>query len=140
MATSAPDQAMPTTMPAPAFGDSQTGFALASGVVAALLHRERTGEGIVVDTSLLNTGMWAMQTAIVDRDPVGHRGDAAPAARERRSAGQLLPDEGRPVRPHVHGPAALLALVLRRCWSTASGRRIPGSPRTKRGRRTATTA
>jgi crotonobetainyl-CoA:carnitine CoA-transferase CaiB-like acyl-CoA transferase len=52
-------------MPAPAFGDSQTGFALASGVVAALYHRERTGEAVVVDTSLLNTGMWAMQVALV---------------------------------------------------------------------------
>jgi crotonobetainyl-CoA:carnitine CoA-transferase CaiB-like acyl-CoA transferase len=64
-ATSAPGQAMPTTMPSPAFGDSQTGFALASGVVAALLHRERTGQAMVVDTALLNTGMWTMQAAIV---------------------------------------------------------------------------
>jgi crotonobetainyl-CoA:carnitine CoA-transferase CaiB-like acyl-CoA transferase len=64
MATSAPDQPTPTTMPAPAFGDSLTGFALASGVVAALLNRERTGQGMVVDTALLATGMWAMQTAI----------------------------------------------------------------------------
>jgi crotonobetainyl-CoA:carnitine CoA-transferase CaiB-like acyl-CoA transferase len=52
-------------MPSPAFGDSQTGFALASGVVAALLHRERTGKALVVDTALLNTGMWTMQAAIV---------------------------------------------------------------------------
>ncbi len=64
-ATTAPDQAMPTTMPSPAFGDSQTGFALAAGVIAALLHRERTGKAVVVDTALLNTGMWAMQAAIV---------------------------------------------------------------------------
>lgn len=64
-ATSVPDQATPTAMPSPAFGDSQTGFALASGVVAALLHRERTGEPMVVDTALLNTGMWTMQAAIV---------------------------------------------------------------------------
>src|SRR5258706_14581296 len=63
-ATSVPGQSLPTTMPAPAFGDCQTGFALASGVVAALLNRERTGEGMVVDTSLLNTGMWTMQTAV----------------------------------------------------------------------------
>jgi len=70
-ATSAPDQDLPTTMPAPAFGDSQTGFALASGVVAALLHRERTGKGMVVDTSLLNTGMWSMQTAIVTATMLG---------------------------------------------------------------------
>lgn len=71
MATTAPGQVMPTTMPAPAFGDSQTGFALASGVVAALLNRERTGKGMVVDTSLLNTGMWAMQTAVATTTLLG---------------------------------------------------------------------
>jgi crotonobetainyl-CoA:carnitine CoA-transferase CaiB-like acyl-CoA transferase len=70
-ATSAPGQVLPTTMPAPAFGDSQTGFALAAGVVAALLHRERTGVSVVVDTSLLNTGMWSMQTAIVTTTLLG---------------------------------------------------------------------
>jgi crotonobetainyl-CoA:carnitine CoA-transferase CaiB-like acyl-CoA transferase len=84
-ATSDPDQSMPTTMPAPAFGDSQTGFALASGVVAALLHRERTGKALAVDTALLNTGMWAMQTAIVTSTLLGRdemrrppRGTGAP--------------------------------------------------------------
>jgi crotonobetainyl-CoA:carnitine CoA-transferase CaiB-like acyl-CoA transferase len=71
MATSPPDPELPTAMPAPAFGDSQTGFALAAGIVAALLRRERTGEGTVVDTSLLNTGMWAMQTAIVTSTMLG---------------------------------------------------------------------
>ena len=70
-ATSAPGQAMPTAMPAPAFGDSQTGFALASGVLAALLHRERTGKAVLVDTALLNTGMWTMQTAIVTATLLG---------------------------------------------------------------------
>jgi crotonobetainyl-CoA:carnitine CoA-transferase CaiB-like acyl-CoA transferase len=91
-ATSAPDQALPTTMPAPAFGDSQTGFALASGVVAALLHRERTGVGMVVDTSLLNTGMWAMQTAIAGATLLGteemrrpRRGTGAPLVNSYRT-------------------------------------------------------
>jgi crotonobetainyl-CoA:carnitine CoA-transferase CaiB-like acyl-CoA transferase len=92
VATSAPDQVLPTAMPAPAFGDSQTGFALASGVVAALLHRERTGEGMVVDTSLLNTGMWAMQTAIVTATMLGAedlrrppRGTGAPLVNSYRT-------------------------------------------------------
>jgi crotonobetainyl-CoA:carnitine CoA-transferase CaiB-like acyl-CoA transferase len=71
MATSAPDQTTPTTMPAPAFGDSLTGFALASGVVAALLNRERTGQGMIVDTALLATGMWAMQTAVTGSCLIG---------------------------------------------------------------------
>jgi crotonobetainyl-CoA:carnitine CoA-transferase CaiB-like acyl-CoA transferase len=83
---------MPTAMPAPAFGDSQTGFALASGVVAALLHRERTGKGTVVDTSLLGTGMWAMQTAIVTATLLGKddmrrppRGSGAPLVNSYRT-------------------------------------------------------
>ena len=91
-ATSQPGQALPTTMPAPAFGDSQTGFALASGVVAALLHRERTGEGMVVHTSLLNTGMWAMQTAVTTATLLGtdelrrpQRGYGAPLVNSYRT-------------------------------------------------------
>ncbi|HEY8216809.1 MAG TPA: CoA transferase, partial [Acidimicrobiia bacterium] len=91
-ATSAPEQGLPTAMPAPAFGDSQTGFALAAGVVAALLHRERTGAGTVVDTSLLNTGMWSMQTAIVTSTMLGAeelrrppRGSGAPLVNSYRT-------------------------------------------------------
>jgi len=52
-------------LPAPAFGDSQTGMAFAGGLVGALFHRERTGEAPVVDCSLLASGMWAMQAALV---------------------------------------------------------------------------
>jgi crotonobetainyl-CoA:carnitine CoA-transferase CaiB-like acyl-CoA transferase len=91
-ATTLPGQEIPTTMPSPAFGDSQTGFALASGVVAALLHRERTGEGTVVDTSLLNSGMWAMQAAIVAATLMGTedmrrppRGSGAPMVNSYRT-------------------------------------------------------
>jgi crotonobetainyl-CoA:carnitine CoA-transferase CaiB-like acyl-CoA transferase len=91
-ATSAPEQLLPTAMPAPAFGDSQTGFALAAGVVAALLRRERTGVGTVVDTSLLNAGMWAMQTAIVTSTMLGAeelrrppRGSGAPLVNSYRT-------------------------------------------------------
>lgn len=51
--------------PGPAFGDSQTGMALAGGIAAALFHRGRTGEAPVVDCSLLAAGAWAMQPALV---------------------------------------------------------------------------
>ena len=92
MATTQPGQEYPTTMPAPAFGDSQTGFALASGVVAALLRRERTGKGAVVDTSLLNTGMWSMQTAVATTALLGTeemrrppRGSGAPLVNSYRT-------------------------------------------------------
>lgn len=60
----APDADL-VTLPAPAFGDSQTGMAFAGGIAAALFHRERTGEAKLVDCSLLAGGMWAMQAALI---------------------------------------------------------------------------
>lgn len=42
------------------FGDFMAGMAMAGGVAAALVKRERTGEGSVVDVSLLNLAMWQL--------------------------------------------------------------------------------
>jgi crotonobetainyl-CoA:carnitine CoA-transferase CaiB-like acyl-CoA transferase len=49
----------------PAFGDLASGFVLASGIVGAILKRQRTGRPSVVDASLLATGMWMFSPAIV---------------------------------------------------------------------------
>ncbi len=49
--------------PAPAYGDSIGAMTIAGGIMGALFHRERTGEAITVDVSLLATGMWAMGAA-----------------------------------------------------------------------------
>ena len=43
----------------PGMGDHPTGVALYAGIVTALLHRERTGEGSLVQTSLLANGLWS---------------------------------------------------------------------------------
>lgn len=55
---------VPAPMPSGAYGDSTAGLALAGGVAAALLARERSGEPSVVDLSLLGLGMWSMASAI----------------------------------------------------------------------------
>jgi formyl-CoA transferase len=52
----------PGTMPTqglPGMGDHPTGVALYAGIVTALLKRERTGEGSMVETSLLANGLWS---------------------------------------------------------------------------------
>ena len=59
-----PDAPLPTPMPGPAYGDSLGAATLAGGIAAALYARERTGEGSVVDVSLLGLGMWAMGAGI----------------------------------------------------------------------------
>ena len=43
----------------PAFGDSIGGMNIAGGITAALFHRDRTGEALEVDVSLLSTAWWA---------------------------------------------------------------------------------
>ena len=40
-------------------GDHPTGVAIYAGIVTALLHREKTGEGGRVHTSLLANGLWS---------------------------------------------------------------------------------
>ncbi len=46
------------------FGDSTSGSNLAGGIAAALLHRERTGEALEVDVSLMSTAWWSSGQAI----------------------------------------------------------------------------
>jgi crotonobetainyl-CoA:carnitine CoA-transferase CaiB-like acyl-CoA transferase len=50
--------------PGPGYGDSIGGMTIAGGILGALFHRERTGEALPVDVSLLGVGMWAMSAAI----------------------------------------------------------------------------
>jgi crotonobetainyl-CoA:carnitine CoA-transferase CaiB-like acyl-CoA transferase len=52
-------------MQRPAFGDILGGFALASGIAAALFKRERTGEPSVIDVSLLGMAAWHLSPDLV---------------------------------------------------------------------------
>jgi crotonobetainyl-CoA:carnitine CoA-transferase CaiB-like acyl-CoA transferase len=54
----------PPFMPCGAFGDNTGGMYIAGGIAAALLHRERTGQAVTVDASLLAAGMWTLSTGI----------------------------------------------------------------------------
>jgi crotonobetainyl-CoA:carnitine CoA-transferase CaiB-like acyl-CoA transferase len=56
-----PEGLEPLGMPSGGFGDSLSGMALAGGVAAAIARKEKTGEGSLVDGSLLATAMWGMQ-------------------------------------------------------------------------------
>src|SRR4029077_15003523 len=68
----------------PAFGDSIGGMFIAGGISAALLHRERTGEALEMDVSLLSTAWWAcgalisqgMETGVINRAGMPKSGGA----------------------------------------------------------------
>ena len=42
--------------PGPGYGDSIGGMTIAGGIMGALFHRERTGEALPLDVSLLGVG------------------------------------------------------------------------------------
>jgi len=75
----------PLSQGIPAFGDSIGGMFIAGGISAALLHRERTGEALELDVSLLSTAWWAsgalisevMETGGVLRNRMPSSGGAA---------------------------------------------------------------
>jgi crotonobetainyl-CoA:carnitine CoA-transferase CaiB-like acyl-CoA transferase len=56
----------------PAFGDSIGGMNIAGGISAALFHREKTGEAIEVDVSLLASAWWASGANITQGIETGH--------------------------------------------------------------------
>lgn len=55
----------PPGQPGPAFGDVMGGMATAGAIAAALFKRASTGEGSVVDVSLLATAMWQASPLII---------------------------------------------------------------------------
>jgi crotonobetainyl-CoA:carnitine CoA-transferase CaiB-like acyl-CoA transferase len=54
----------PLTQPGPAYGDTIGGMFIAGGIAAALFHRERTGEALELDVSLLSAGVWATACSV----------------------------------------------------------------------------
>jgi crotonobetainyl-CoA:carnitine CoA-transferase CaiB-like acyl-CoA transferase len=83
----------------PAFGDLTSGAFLAGGIAAALLRRERTGMGAVIDASLLASGLWVLSPGVV--------------------ASRLYDIDTIPRFRHAEAPNPLVAV-----YTTADGRQI----------------
>jgi crotonobetainyl-CoA:carnitine CoA-transferase CaiB-like acyl-CoA transferase len=62
----------PPIMQRAAFGDTIGATFIAGGIAAALYHREKTGEGSVIDVSLLGTAVWLMAPDILAALLLGH--------------------------------------------------------------------
>jgi crotonobetainyl-CoA:carnitine CoA-transferase CaiB-like acyl-CoA transferase len=78
---SSPDAELPVGQRA-GQGDIPSGMFLAAGICAALIGVSRTGEGVVVDTSLLGSAMWTLApdlayTSIAGIEPPRTRADPA---------------------------------------------------------------
>ena len=121
------DDGAPDYITATALADVTTGFAAAMGISAALFHRERTGEGQFLTTSLLRTGLF-MQAGQVMREPVHDAVIARPGAgrgAQRARQRRILRRDARGSRTAA-GPARRLPALLRR---------VPRQGRRSRARR-----
>jgi crotonobetainyl-CoA:carnitine CoA-transferase CaiB-like acyl-CoA transferase len=69
----------------PAFGDSIGGMFIAGGISSALYHREKTGEAVELDVSLLSAAWWAsgaviaqgLETGVLTRNTMPQSGGGA---------------------------------------------------------------
>ena len=61
----------PVGQPGGAYGDVIGGLTIAGGICGALLHRDRTGEALLVDSSLLAMGAWATGFSIAGANVFG---------------------------------------------------------------------
>ncbi|WP_421956464.1 CaiB/BaiF CoA transferase family protein [Polaromonas sp.] len=72
-----PPGASPPVLPG-GLGDNVTAITMVSGIMGALFHRERTGQGQMVSTSLLRTGIYSIGMDVATRVGLG-RIAAAPS-------------------------------------------------------------
>ena len=123
----------PLSQGIPAFGDSIGGMNIAGGISAALFHRERTGEALELDVSLLSTAWWAAGTSIdIGIEPGKTMRIACPlpaAIRATRSSAttDLRRRHHQPVHPHARPlhPRHLRAPRHSRSWPTTRVLRTP---------------
>jgi crotonobetainyl-CoA:carnitine CoA-transferase CaiB-like acyl-CoA transferase len=64
MATKSTEASTVPGMPAGAFGDNTGAMYIAGGIAAALFHRQRTGDALTVDVSLLASGIWSFSAGV----------------------------------------------------------------------------
>lgn len=60
-----PEKGSHPMYPPPAFGDTATSNSIVSGICGALYHREKTGQGLHVTTSLYANGIWCNMSRVV---------------------------------------------------------------------------
>ncbi len=109
------DSPHPLAMPGGAFGDGMSGAIFAGGIAAAIAQRERTGEGCVVDGSLLGIGDVGTATRNRREQPDRRRRVAQDGARcGTQPAREHVPHGRRSLHRALHvAGSAVLARFLR---------------------------
>lgn len=109
----------PLSITSTAIADYGTGVAIAWSVCAALFHRERTGEGQMIETTLLNTALAFQGTAAMDLPAA----DALKYAKMERV--HALQQQHAPysdlIAAYQMGNIARVGNIYYRCYATSDG-------------------
>ena len=110
---SPPEVGGPLGQPGPAYGDTIGGMNIAGGIAAALFHRERTGEAVELDVSLLSSGVWATACSIdialeLGRAPFTAMMPGAGGAGSNPFVGNFKTSDGRHINLSVLTPGPVL--------------------------------
>ena len=107
----------------PAFYDLQGGNTIAGAIGTALFKRERTGEGSVIDVSLMNVGMWSIAPDLVSAPYISELMKIS-RDRPRQPDHQLVPHVRRSLDlPRVPPGRPVLGRAVRRARSARPDRR-----------------
>lgn len=103
----------PLTQPGPAYGDTIGGMNIAGGIAAALFHRDRTGEAMEVDVSLLSSGIWATACSIdvcmdMKTNPFANQMPGSDTVRTNPFAGVFRTSDGGYINLSILSPAPLI--------------------------------
>ncbi|MDQ1496267.1 MAG: hypothetical protein QOG69_2750 [Actinomycetota bacterium] len=105
------DQSLPTPI-GPNFGDTLTGLYACYGILASLVRRERTGEGALVDATMLSSMLAFLSADVQDFLVNG----AVPGPKSRPQFSQsyiVVAADGRPLTIHLSSPAKFWQGLLR---------------------------
>lgn len=113
MCVTPPELGAPITQPGPAYGDTIGGTNIAGGICAALFHRERTGEALELDVSLLSSGVWAVGMGLamameMGRNPFEPRMPKAGGAKGNPFVGVFQTADGRHLNLTILTPGPYL--------------------------------
>ncbi len=109
---SPPELPGPLSQGMPAFGDSIGGMFIAGGISAALLHRERSGEAVEMDVSLMASAWWAcganiaqgLETGVYVRNSMPTTGGAS----VNPFSGNFWTSDGRTINLCMVSPSGLI--------------------------------
>jgi len=115
----------PLSQAIPAFGDSTGGMFIAGGISAALFHRERTGEAIELDVSLLSSASWAcgaliaqyLETGVLNKNRMPASGGLA----VNPLIGNFTTSDGRTINLCMTSPTAFLRDAFEHIAPEAAG-------------------